>query len=95
MIAEMLGTGKGNARTAKKLAEMLGLRQREVSLLVEKERREGAPICATCDSKTPGYFLAENRAEMEVYCRQLWHRAGEIHKTRAACKKTLNSLPAE
>ena len=94
MIFEVLGTGEQNARSSRELARALGTDQRGISSLVERERREGKPICATCDSKTPGYYIAANRQEMEQYCSRLQHRAGEIFKTRAACLHTLDSLPA-
>jgi len=95
MIYEMLETGEENARSAKELAQMLNTDRRSVSILVEKERRAGKPICATCDSKTPGYFIPATREDMERYCNRLRHRAGEIFKTRAACLDTMDSLPAE
>ena len=95
MIFEMLDTGEQNARTAKELARIIGTDRRSISLLVDSERRAGKPICASCDSKTPGYYIPATREEMERYCRRLQHRAGEIFKTRAACIETLDSLPAE
>ena len=94
MIYEVLDIGAENARSAKELAQMLNTDRRSVSILVEKERRAGKAICATCDSKTPGYYIPASREEMEHYCNRLRHRAGEIFKTRAACLKTLDSLPA-
>lgn len=95
MVYELLLTGEQNALTARELARTLQTNTRSVSLLVEQERRQGNPICATCDSKTPGYFIPATREEMQRYCNRLYHRAGEIFKTRAACLKTLDSLPAE
>ena len=94
MIYEMLGEGRQNARSSRELAEVLGIDRRGVSILVERERRAGKPICATTVSRMPGYFIPANREDMERYCRQLKHRAGEIFKTRAACIKTLGRLPA-
>ena len=95
MIYEQLYIGERNARSAKELAEILGIDRRGISALVERERRGGKPICATCDSKTPGYYIPATREEMERFCRSLRHRAGEIFKTRAALLKMLDSLPAE
>ena len=95
MIFELLDTGEQNARTARELAKALNTDRRSISILVERERRAGKPICATCDSKTPGYYVPATREDMEHYCRRLQHRAGEIFKTRAACIETLDSLPAE
>ena len=94
MIYEMLDTGEGNAKPARELAKLLQGDRRVISSLVERERRAGRPICATCDSKAPGYYIPATREDMERYCGQLQHRAGEIYKTRAACLGTLDSLPA-
>ena len=93
MIFEMLDTGEQNARSSRELARALGTDPRSISSLVERERRQGKPICATCDSKTPGYYIPATREEMELYCARLHHRAGEIYKTRAACLNTLDTLP--
>lgn len=93
MIFELLNTGEANARSAKELAKLLNVDRRQISNMVENERRAGRPICASCQSKTPGYYVPETREEMERYCRRLQHRAGEIFKTRAACLNTLDSLP--
>lgn len=95
MIFELLDTGEQNARTARELAMLTGTNRRSISILVERERRAGKPICATSDSKTPGYYIPATREDMERYCSRLQHRAGEIFKTRAACLTTLDSLPAE
>lgn len=94
MIFELLDTGEQNARTARELAKVLNTDRRSISILVERERRAGKPICATCDSKTPGYYVPATREDMERYCSRLQHRAGEIFKTRAACLETLDTLPA-
>ena len=93
MIAELLQVGKANAVTGADLCKLAGLSLRELSQAVMEERRQGAPICATCDNSHPGYYLAGSREEMSSYCEALRQRAGEIFKTRAACLKTLDSLP--
>ena len=92
MIYELLNTGAENARSAKDLAKQLNAAPRDISKMIERERRAGRPICATCNGQSPGYFIAANVEEMERYCKQLYHRAGEIHKTRRACLKTLATL---
>lgn len=93
MIFELLSEGAENARTGKELAEFLNCKPRDISAIVERERRQGKPICASTGSN-PGYFLAANQEEMQRYCNSLMHRAGEIHKTRRACIKTIAKLPA-
>jgi len=92
LIHEHLYTGAENALTGKTLCQALGINARELTAAIERERREGQPICASTGDP-PGYYLAASRDEMERYCRSLYHRAGEIHRTRNACLKTLDSLP--
>ena len=94
MIYELLGEGERSARTGKELAKLLGVQPRDISQAVERERRQGKPICATCDRMNPGYYLAEYREDMKTYCDRLHHRAGEIFKTRRVCLATMDSLPA-
>ncbi len=92
MIAEILTEGAANARTGKELCNLLNITVRDLTQAVERERREGHPICASTGSK-PGYFLAANREEMQLYCNSLYKRAGEIHKTRRACLEAMKLLP--
>lgn len=93
VIHEVLAEGAGNARTARELQDVLGLKKRQLTRAIEAERRQGWPICAnTADPR--GYFLAENREEMEAYCRRLKHRQREIGKTRKACLASLDALPS-
>lgn len=94
MISEILRTGAENATSASELCQRLQLTPRRLSAQVMRERRQGKPICASV-TRPQGYFLAANKAEMLAYCGRLWHRAGEIHKTRRACLKCLESLPGE
>ena len=92
MVYEMLSEGAENARTARELCGMLNITARELTQAIERERRGGKPICAATGKK-PGYFLAANQEEMQRYCRSLWRRAGEIHKTRRACLRSMTDLP--
>lgn len=92
MIAEYLQEGSENARTGKELCFLLGITSRDLTAAIERERRAGKPICASTGSN-PGYFLAADKTEMKRYCNSLFRRAGEIHKTRRACLKTMEELP--
>lgn len=92
MIYEILSEGAENARTGKEICKALNITARDLTLAIERERRAGKPICASTGS-TPGYFLAANREEMQRFCNSLYHRAGEIHKTRNACMKAMEDLP--
>ena len=93
MIFEVLAEGAENARTGKEICKLLNITACDLTAAIERERRQGQPICASTGS-TPGYFLAANQDEMQRYCNSLMHRAGEIHKTRRACIKTIPKLPA-
>ena len=92
MIFEILTTGAENAKTGKDICRLLNITARDLTAAIERERRAGKPICASTGSN-PGYFLAANQREMQHYCNSLMHRAGEIHKTRNACIKSMEDLP--
>lgn len=97
MVYELLSTGAENARTAKELCFQLGIDAkdwRKISKAVERERREGKPICASSDSKYPGYYKPADREELERYIARLHMRAGEIFKTRRALIKVLEEMEA-
>jgi len=93
MISELLFEGAENAQSSTILCKRLNITRRELSQAVEAERRQGAPICASTDRTAPGYYLAADKKEMQAFCGSLSHRAGEIHKTRRACLKTIDRLP--
>lgn len=93
MIFELLSEGAENAITGRELCEILNIKMRDLTAAIERERRDGKPICAKTGSN-PGYYLAANKEEMAGYCKSLLHRAGEIFKTRRACIQTIDKLPA-
>lgn len=91
-ITDVLPTGKANAVSSTYLCSLLGVDKRALTAAIERERRAGIPICATCSQSAPGYYLAENSEEMEEYCRSLQHRIDEISGTLAACRRTVDIL---
>ena len=93
-ISDYLLAGKEHAISSSDLCRILKIKRRDLTAAVEKERREGKPICASTGNK-PGYFLAQTREEMKQFCDSLCHRAGEIRKTRRACMAMLEDLPAD
>lgn len=93
MISDILRTGAENATTGRTICERLNINARDLTQAIEQERRAGSPICASTDSTNPGYYLAASAEEMQRYCDSLNHRAGEIHKTRQACLRTISTLP--
>lgn len=93
MINEILLEGESNATTAKDLCAILGMKHRELTQQIERERREGQPICASCNSNRPGYYLAQDKEQMQEYCGRLLHRMREIAATMRACKAAGERLP--
>ena len=52
MVSSLLLTGAENAITGREIKQIMGIKDgREISSLVERERRSGVPICASCDGK--------------------------------------------
>lgn len=95
MIFEMLAAGPANAISATHLARVLGVHKRDVSKMIERERREGRPICATCNSENPGYFLPADPEEMQDYINRLRHREAEIAATREALTAQMRARAAQ
>lgn len=91
MIYELLDTGRRNARTGRQLAKILHCDIRDITEQIERERREGRPICAST-GENPGYYLAESAEELDKYCSRLKSRAIEIFKTRQALIRTLREI---
>lgn len=89
MIHELLAEGRENARTGRDLAALLNCNIRDITVQIEKERRDGHPICAATGDN-PGYYLAADADELERYCKQLWGRGRELFKTRQALLDILN-----
>lgn len=92
MVSEILFYGAENARTGRALAKQLNCNIRTVTEQIERERREGAPICANMTGENAGYYLAENPEDLQRYCDLLYKRGGELFKTRRALLSVLNSI---
>lgn len=91
MIHELLAEGRENARTGRELADFFKCNIRDITEQVERERREGQPICAAT-GENPGYYLAADADELETYCNRLKGRAIELFKTRQALINTLRQI---
>lgn len=91
MIHELLDYGRENARTGRELAQVLNCDIRQITGQIEKERREGRPICAAM-GENPGYYLAADDDELQDYCDRLKGRAVELFKTRQALIKILRQI---
>lgn len=95
-VFPLLGYGKQNAVPGHKLAGMLGLDDlRELTRLVERERASGVPICATCDSQQPGYYLAMEPSELAAYIKSLDRRLHNTRRTRERLADTLAGMTGQ
>ena len=95
-VAEVFtGRGPQNAKTAREIAKILNCSIRDVTAMVNQERREGYPILANTSGEHAGYYLAETREQVYGFCGGLEHRAKEMHKTKKALMKALKDLPSE
>lgn len=80
--------GAANGITAKNLAIMAGLGERDVRSQVSALREEGIAICG---HPRTGYFVAETQAELETTVEYLTSRA--MHSLRLASRLTRIPLP--
>lgn len=93
IISDFLFVGEENAQNSKELCNLLHVDLRALRASVERERRNGIPICATSSNEKSGYYLAGDKQEMRNYCRFLKTRKDSIQRTLAACQKTIDKLP--
>lgn len=94
-ISQLLGTGREAAITGKELAAMAGITRRGVTAMIERERREGIPICAEVNGqREQGYYLAADREELDAYCHLLGRRIGNLTQTHSYLVAQVDKLPA-
>ena len=92
-LSHVLPCGRENAVTGRKLVRLLGFRSiRELTQLIERERRAGAPICASNDIVSPGYYIAADERELAAYISSLDRRVKNIRLTRRYLKTTLKRM---
>ena len=89
-LLDFLPVGRENAVTARELASLLDMTGRDISRQVERLRAEGVPVCASCDSARPGYYLSESPEDLERYISSLDRRLRAVRRTRAALAETLD-----
>lgn len=94
LVSDFLLAGAEQATTARELCELLGVNPRELTKQIERERRAGSPICASCGAN-PGYYLAASKHELQAYCGSLRRRIEEVRETLQACQQTLHNLPED
>lgn len=88
MIHEILPAGRANAMTGRALADIFNCDLRAITAQIERERRDGHPICAASGDPA-GYFLPADNDELQEYCNLLKSRGIELFKTRQALVRVL------
>ncbi len=89
-VSSLLLTGAENAITGREIKRIMGIKDgREISFMVERERRGGVPICASCDGKNPGYYLPGSPRDLEKYTVSLQRRITAITATLEALETAL------
>lgn len=90
-ITDYLGYGRENARSARSLADELGIRRRKVTLAIEAARLRGWPICASSNGENGGFYLASCSAELAEYEAQRRYRAKAVARVTDALQVTLDN----
>ena len=94
-IVDYLSTGRQSAHTAAEIADWMGIRPRDVTRMVERARLQGTPICATCATDRPGYYLAATADELQAYLHSFRRRRRNMVKTEDALATTLCQLTGQ
>ena len=94
-LFKILPSGKENAVPGWKLVEILGLKDlRDLTQLVERERRDGSPICASTGAEK-GYYLADGPEELEDHLQSLNRRVKNINRTVVHLEDTLSNMTGQ
>ena len=89
-VKDILPAGRANAISGTDLARILNLKnKRDLTQMIERERRSGQPICATTNR---GYYLADSPEEMAQYIESLSHRIHQVTVTKLHCEETLSKM---
>lgn len=90
-LTDFIPSGAANAVTAEKIAEKMNIDARAVRSLVQIERQQGRPICASC-AEPFGLYIAETIEELAQYKRSLRRRLNNIFATYLAISATLDEM---
>ena len=83
-VSDLLSRGRENAVPLRHLQNLLNTDGRTIRLMIERERRDGVPVCSDCRK---GYFLPNSIQEQMSCARSMRHRAEEIIKTARAIER--------
>lgn len=93
MIEELLKHGEKNAISTPELCRILGIKDtRSLRHLVERERKAGSVILSSCRG---GYFLPEDRREIERFIRTEQKKAISTLSSLKSARRYLREIEAE
>ena len=93
-IIDHLGKGKENAIAAAELSFMCGLSKREIRQRVQTARENGLAILSE-SGISGGYYMPNNRAELEHFINSMSQRGRSAFKAARAARKILKEWPDE
>ncbi len=94
-IFDLLPEGQENAVSRKDLATITGLNDRELRREIASERREGALIISSSDTKHNGYFRPANADELRRFVVSMTNRGKRTFAAVAEARKVLKRIEAE
>lgn len=90
IVWPLLGVGSANAIPRSVLADALGLSDRKLRVLVNRERRAGLPIISASD--VAGYFQPETIADLERCENAMRRRARELTAVADSFQRTRDNV---
>ena len=91
MVKELLKKGIKNTLSTDDLCYILDLSPRELQKKIAEEREAGAVIISTSKGHG-GYYLPENRKDIEKFIAALSKRAGNTFKALKSAKELLKCI---
>lgn len=83
-IADLLLTGEENALPMRHLRSVTDLSSREIRVMIQQERLEGAAICS---NNATGYYIAADNRELRRFVKSMRHRSAEIARVADAVER--------
>lgn len=90
VLIRKLATSRDDAKSSSKLADELGITQRDLLKQVHDLRQQGIPILA--DKASKGYWIAKDASEIRTWIRQSESSAKDIFKTTGVLAKIADAL---
>ena len=87
-LTDYLSIGEQNAITAKELARLLGLNEREITYTVNALRKKGVLICSNTQS---GFFFFFDDTDIKDFVRQMNSRIIDMQKAMNPAVEYLNN----